>query len=286
MGSDDSSSRQGGRAARYFRHSVERRWNPHTIDLSSDVAAVDELSRREFTRLRGMVALFGAGEEAVTKDLAPLAIALDDKRDLQFVASHLNDEAIHAAFFERYWREVINASEKSRGLEQSDPTAERWFSPEYEELFARTESAMQRLLEADTPANRAHAYCHYHVTIEGILGQSGFYCALETFDGGSKDFPTLPGLVEGFSNIRRDEGRHVGFGVSKLKRLLDEDGVSFESVRTTVHDLSGLVEPIVELMGWKRGPGPNTADIVSYAADKRDERVDQLRSEVVQGIEK
>jgi ribonucleoside-diphosphate reductase beta chain len=260
---------------RYFRQAVERHWDPYAIDLTADRETLSDLSRSAFTQLRATLAMFGAGEEHVTEDLVPVAAVVDDDSDQRFVASHLYDEAKHAAFFERYWNDAVRPAAEARGLEPTAPTADRWFTDSYEEVFDRTEAAMNRLLEADTPANRARAFCHYHLTVEGVFGQTGFHAVESTF-GPETDGPSLPGLVEGFSGIRRDEGRHVGYGMDRLAALLERGAVKRSLVEETVMGLAEPVDAVVERMGWHRLPGPGSDDLVAFVAQQRRNRLQQL----------
>lgn len=260
---------------RYFRQAVERHWDPYDIDLAADRETLSDLSRSAFTQLRATLAMFGAGEESVTEDLVPVAAVVDEDRDQRFVASHLYDEAKHAAFFERYWADAIRPAEETRGLEPTAPTADRWFTDSYEDIFDRTEMAMHRLLEADTPANRARAFCHYHLTVEGVFGQTGFHAVESTF-GPETDGLSLPGLVEGFSGIRRDEGRHVGYGMDRLTALLRRGAVERSLVEETVMDLAEPVDAVVERMGWRRLPGPDSDDLVAFVTQQRRNRLQQL----------
>lgn len=135
---------------RYYRHAVEKHWDPHDIDLDADREALGDLDDAAFEGLKRALALFGAGEDAVAEDLAPLAVALDDFEDQLFITTQLYEEAKHSDFFDRYWREVIHAAEDDRGQEHSSPADERWFSDEYDELFERNEAAMAALLDEDT----------------------------------------------------------------------------------------------------------------------------------------
>ena len=70
-----------GRGTRYYRNAVERHWDPHDIALGTDrdrliehLRAVDE-PEAYFSAMRMGIARFGAGEQAVTEDLAPLSTA-------------------------------------------------------------------------------------------------------------------------------------------------------------------------------------------------------------------
>ncbi|WP_336344295.1 ribonucleotide-diphosphate reductase subunit beta [Halalkalicoccus ordinarius] len=281
-----SQSRSGGnalnvesRSYRYFRNAVERHWDPGTIDLSTDRERIEELDGATFDDLRRTLALFGAGEEAVTEDLAPLAVVLEDVEDQLYVTTQLYEEAKHADFFDRYWREVIGPAEEARGLDRSSPTDERWFFPAYHELFERNEAAMARLLETDSPENRARAYCHYHLTVEGILAQTGYYAVQTDYDGGTPGLPRLAGLVEAFARIRADEGRHVGFGMAKLTALIESGAVDADLVYGTVGDLLELTQEVAKTAAASEGgTGLGEDDLVAYAAEKHLHRMDQIET--------
>ena len=268
-----------GRSYRYFRNAVERHWDPYAIDLERDrenlLAAYESPERLD--AMKAGIAKFGAGEQAVTEDLAPLAVVLDDIDDQMFLTTQLYEEAKHTDFFDRYWREVIHPVEDERGLERSSPTADRWFNEPYWDLFERTEEAMARLLTDDTPENRARAYCHYHLVIEGILAQTGYYGMQTSYSGERfEELPHLPGLVEGFSQIRSDEGRHVGFGMAKLKELIGSGAVDAELVQETVDGLIPYVHGITNDERYATDVGIPDGELEEYGAEKHIERMSQI----------
>ncbi|ELZ03441.1 ferritin family protein [Natrialba asiatica] len=275
------------RANRYYRNAVERHWDPGEIELEEDVEnllayidAANEFTRTDWERTLNGIAKFGAGEDAVTEDLAPLATVLDDLDEQLFLTTQLYEEAKHADFFDRYWREVIWTVEDERGWDRSNPRADKWFNEPYVELFDRNRAAQYRLLEDDTPENRAKAYCHYHLTVEGILAQTGYY-GMQTSYGGEFDaLPHLPGLVEGFSKIRSDEGRHVGFGMNQLKKLI-ADGVDPSLVQETVDELVPLVQGITEDERFQPDDeseqvGLENGRLAAYALEKHTDRMQQI----------
>ena len=263
---------------RYYRNAVERHWDPGEIDLEVDKENIKELPDEGLDPLRRGLALFGAGEEAVTEDLAPLAVALEDISDQMFVTTQLYEESKHADFFHRYWKEVINPEEARRGMEESNPRDDEWFSDEYNQLFTENEEVMHRLLEDDTPKNRATAFCYYHMTIEGILGQTGYYGFQNNFGGEYEELPELPGLVEGFSKIRSDEGRHVGFGMWKLKQMVENGEVPGEFVTETVQNLAPRIQGVLTPPDDREPAelGMENEQLVSYALTKHTERMEQI----------
>jgi ribonucleoside-diphosphate reductase beta chain len=267
------------RSNRYFRNAVERHWDPYEIDLEQDEENLLEEggTEEEFDGMRAGIAKFGAGEQAVTEDLAPLAIVLDDIDDQMFITTQLYEEAKHTEFFDRYWREVIHHVEDERGWERSSPTDDRWFNEPYWELFERNEEAMTRLLTDDTPENRATAYCYYHLTIEGILAQTGYYGMQSSYSGERfPEVPHLPGLVEGFSLIRSDEGRHVGFGMARLKALVESGAVSVDRLRELVAEPIALTQRIVDAAVEAGEPGVGPAELAEYAAERHTQRMTQI----------
>ena len=281
------------RSNRYYRNAVERHWDPGEIDLERDVenltAFVEEAREeadepddpQQWYRLIAGIAKFGAGEDAVTEDLAPLACVLEDIDDQLFLTTQLYEEAKHADFFDRYWREVIWPVEDAMGWERSDPRDDLWFNEPYHELFDRNKKAQYRLLTEDTPENRAKAYCHYHLTVEGILAQTGYYGMQTSFGGEFEELPHLPGLVEGFTKIRSDEGRHVGFGMSQLKKLIAE-GVDPALIDETVEELLPLVQGITEDERFappedEEPVGLEEGELAAYAVQKHADRMAQIK---------
>jgi hypothetical protein len=88
---------------RYYRNAVSRHRDPVNVDVTADVDRVAKLDAAAFDSLRRTLALFRAGEEAVTEDLSPLAVVREDVNDQLFLTTQLYEEAKHAEFFHRYW---------------------------------------------------------------------------------------------------------------------------------------------------------------------------------------
>ncbi|MFB6166396.1 MAG: ribonucleoside-diphosphate reductase [Haloarculaceae archaeon] len=274
-------------AGGYFRNAVYRHWDPYE-DVPQELLEQDRErlldtegdAEERFDALRGTIALFGAGEEAVTEDLMPLGMVLEDINDQMFVSSQIYEEAKHTQFFDRYWREVINPVAEGHGYEVTNPTDQRYFPPEYVELFDRTEAAMRRLLEEDTPENRAKAYCHYHLVVESVLAQTGYYGLTARFSPGGPDVyeddldeVELDGLVEGINYVRSDEGRHVGFGMHKVRQLIHEEGVDESVVQETLSECLPLISEIVQANSIEE---VDQTPLVEYATDKLSRRIEIL----------
>ncbi|MFB6166239.1 MAG: ribonucleoside-diphosphate reductase, partial [Haloarculaceae archaeon] len=194
--------------------------------------------------------------------------------------SQIYEEAKHTQFFDRYWREVVNPVEEALDFEVTSPTDQRFYNDDYVELFDRNEAAMRRLLDEDTPETRAKAYCHYHLVVESVLAQTGYYGLQSSFsDGGADDvtireFPNLDGLVAGITRIRSDEGRHVGFGMHEVRSLIHDEGVDAAVVQETLQELMPFVAGIVRHSA--RGEATDPVPIIEYSRDKLTRRVEIL----------
>lgn len=259
---------------RYARLAFEGHWNPHAIDLETDAGAVLDVDRRSFTRLRGLLAQFGAGEQRVTESLAPLAFVLKGAGEQRFVATHLYDEARHASFFERYWESVVRPAETDRGLTPSSPTDDRWSSEAYRELFDRTADAMNALIDRDGATTRARAYCHYHLAVEGILADAAYRWIERRYGADTDATAALPGLVDGIRKVRRDEGRHVAFGLTRVERLIERGAVEEAVVIETLDDLASLIRRIVDSM--TEGVPEARSRLLDRVGAARRERLEQV----------
>ncbi|RRJ33118.1 ferritin family protein [Halocatena pleomorpha] len=277
----DPSSFAGG----YFRNAVYRHWDPYE-DIPEELLEQDrqrliahEMTEPAFDGLRRTLALFGAGEESVTEDLTPLLIVTEDVNKQMFLTSQLYEEAKHTQFFDRYWRDVIDPVAKERGFEVTAPTDQRYFNDDYVALFEKTEQAMNRLLTEDSPTSRARAYCHYHLIVESVLAQTGYYGIQSSYSPTGADLQGgdpvhLEGLIEGITRVRSDEGRHVGFGMHEVQRLIAEDDVDPEIVRSTLQELLGHVVGSLDY-GDSAGERPvDATPLIEYATEKTTRRIE------------
>src|SRR6185436_16710373 len=87
--------------------------------------------------------------------------------------------------------------------------------------LARKPEDLEALVEAVTL---------YHMVIEGMLALTGQHFILQY----NEEVGTLPGFVEGFNKIARDEHRHVAFGARFLRDMAQEDTRYAEAIQRTL----------------------------------------------------
>jgi len=239
------------RSNRYYRNAVERHWDPGEIDLEEDVEnllefieASESYDRQSWYGTLNGIAKFGAGEDAVTEDLAPPGAVLDNIDDQLFLTTQMYEEAKHADFFDRYWRRSSGRSKTNwAGSDRTPPRAvvqrpvHRTVRPQPEGAVPAARGGHAREPGEGVLPLPPHG--------RGILAQTGYYGMQTSYGGEFDELPHLPGLVQGFTKIRSDEGRHVGFGMNQLKKLIAE-GVDPAIVEGTVEELLPLVQGITE----------------------------------------
>jgi ribonucleoside-diphosphate reductase beta chain len=189
-------------------------WDPAAIDFGRDASDWRTLTDPERDLLLRLTALFQGGEEAVTLDLLPLigAVAADGQLEEEiYLTSFLWEEAKHVEFFRRFLDGVTG--------ERTD--LGRYHTPSYVALFGtELPVAMDRLRDDRTPAALARASVTYNMIVEGVLaetGYHGYYSALRRRG-------VLPAMQAGITEVKRDESRHLAYGVYLLSRLVAEHG--------------------------------------------------------------
>lgn len=202
-------------------------WNPSDIDLSKDKADWSTLKDDEKDLICRLLAMFVAGEEAVTLDLLPLiqVIAKEGRvEEEMFLTTFLFEEAKHTDFFRRFLDEVSIAA--------NDLT--RYHTDNYHYIFYNALPAALSTLETDSsPSALIRASVTYNMVVEGVLAETGyhaFFTMLERND-------LMPGLRIGISLLKQDESRHIAYGVYLLSRLVAEHPDEWDTLDTQMNSL-------------------------------------------------
>jgi len=197
--------------AKAKRHGI---WNPEDLDFRrdrEDWSRFTEVERDAFLRL---TSLFQAGEESVTLDLLPLIQTLAAEGRLEeemFLAAFLWEEAKHVDLFRRFLDEVAE--------EHGDLS--RYHSPSYRTIFYQElPRALGRLRQDASPEAQAEASVTYNLIVEGVLAEAGYHGYYEILERNE----LMPGMLEAVGHLKRDESRHLAYGVFLLSRLVAEHG--------------------------------------------------------------
>jgi ribonucleoside-diphosphate reductase beta chain len=210
-------------ASKYFQlysNSKRLAWDPAAIDLTRD-AADWAMIRRDYAteeyakQLHQLCAFFLAGEESVTNTLSPLLGAVARLKlgvDIEcFLTSQMYEEAKHFEFFARYFHEVL-------GEETAELINELTSAPQavlVDDLDATTDRVRRESEPVALRAALVEGVTHYMGVVEAMLARTGYVGASDALAARN----WLPGLQEGFRLIRRDEGRHVSFGIHFIRDM-------------------------------------------------------------------
>ena len=189
-------------------------WDPRAIDYTRDRRDWLRLGELERDVLLRLAALFGAGEESVTRELLPLirVIAREGRLEEEmFLAAFLWEEAKHVEAFRVFFDEVA----------ADDSDLSRFHTPSYRRIFYdELPAAMARLDSDPSPVALARASATYNMIVEGVLAETGYHVYYSILEG----HDILPGMLQVVGNLQRDESRHLAYGVHLLSRLVAEHG--------------------------------------------------------------
>ena len=202
-------------------------WNPSDIDFSKDKTDWSTLKDDEKDLILRLLAMFVAGEEAVTLDLLPLiqVVAKEGRvEEEMFLTTFLFEEAKHTDFFRRFLDEIAGVN--------MDLT--KYHADNYHQLFYNALPSALSALETDpSPSAQVRASVTYNMVVEGVLAETGyhaFFTMLERND-------LMPGLRKGISLLKQDESRHIAYGVYLLSRLVAEYPEEWDTLNEQMNNL-------------------------------------------------
>ena len=198
-----------------YRRWEGNNWSAMDIDMSADRAGWDGLSEIQRASAMWIYSMFFYGEDSVADNLSPYIDAAPREEQKYFLATQQVDEARHAIFFHRFFKEVIGAGDDiATTLKATEPHLD-WG---YRKVFDRLDRMAAELRRDRSLPKFAQAITLYHLIVEASMAQPGQHFIEDFFvkDG------SMPGFSEGMEHISRDEQRHIGFGVKVLSELIRE----------------------------------------------------------------
>jgi ribonucleoside-diphosphate reductase beta chain len=246
-------------------------WDPTLLDLERDREDWLRLGREEQGAILQITSLFQAGEEGVTLDLLPLIMAIAEEGRLEeelFLTTFLFEEGKHVEFFRRFLDEVCGADGDLHGFH----------TPSYRTIFYdELPAAMNRLRDDRSPEAQVRAAVTYNMIVEGVLAETGYhsyFLALERND-------LMPGLREGLTHVKRDESRHIAYGVHLLSRLVAGDPALWEVAETRMAELLPHALAFIEETFASYGPtspfGVRLDELSEFAQSQFEKRLDRIR---------
>jgi ribonucleoside-diphosphate reductase beta chain len=249
-------------------------WNPFEVDLERDKSQWAELADEDRALIYWVLAQLMVAEERITTKFSGLVGAYGDEEEAAFLATQQVDEARHMQFYARFQDEVVDSPDTvSAHVERARHEVTPAFRNIFDEALVQ---AHEKLVAAPQDlAAKVRFVAIYHLILEATLGLTTFNFATQYL----KREELLPGFVDGYSHIHRDETRHIGYGIWFLRESVREHDEAAEAVRETLRDLLPSVAEALGGAGNGSGPeierlGVSTDDVRSFALDGLTRRLD------------
>jgi ribonucleoside-diphosphate reductase beta chain len=235
-----------------------QQWSSHTIDFGKDREDWAALPEPQKQNLAWNLSSFFVGEERVTTQFTGLVAAYESQSEEAFLTTQQVDEARHAQHFNRLYEQVLGIDGT---FEDRLARAREDLNAPFLELFdVHLVDACDRLMtdRGDREA-KVDFVTTYHMIIEGTLALTGQYFLTDYCQKNG----ILPGFLEGFENISRDEHRHVAYGTWYLQQAARDPGL-----RRRIQEKILELVPVAAGVLIPTGQDPENYSILGYSSEE------------------
>jgi hypothetical protein len=201
-------------------------WDAYSVDLTTDAESFRRLSSRQQEAVKRVFGTIYCAESIVDDWMDRIVAAVPRQPEYEGMRAALmtqeHDERMHRGSLLRVATEVLGIP-----AAEADQVAKKYNNFVAEILFDRFEDEMRHLLRPNRPLEDLYtAIFIYGVLSEDVVANSDV--VIRRAKGNALyDLYDLPGMKEGQTNVRRDEGRHVRIAVLATHRFLEEfDGAA------------------------------------------------------------
>jgi ribonucleoside-diphosphate reductase beta chain len=220
-----------------------QQWQTQELDFSRDREDWHErISEEErFQRMYGLSSFF-IGEQKVAEELGPIMRAAPTEEQKIFLCTQIADEARHVRFFERFYREVgvLESDELGEMLAETSSHLNDNFGRLFDGMLKERTDRLS--VEPEDVEALVEAVTIYHMVIEGMLALTGQHFIMDF----NEREDTLPAFVEGFSNVARDEHRHVAFGSVFLREKARESERYKRAIQRTLEQALPVADGVLQ----------------------------------------
>ena len=219
-----------------------QQWQTQELDFSRDREDWNERfdDEERFQRMYGLSSFF-IGEQKVAEELGPIMRAAPTEDQRIFLCTQIADEARHVAFFDRFYAEVgvLESDQLAEMLAQTSEHLNENFGRLFDEMLKQRTDRLA--IEPEDTEALVEAVTIYHMVIEGMLALTGQHFIMDY----NESEGTLPGFVEGFQNVARDEHRHVAFGSVFLREKAHEDERYKQAIQRTLEEVLPVADGVL-----------------------------------------
>jgi len=241
-----------------------QQWQSHAIDFSPDRDHWEGLTQEQQEYMIWLLSSFFIGEERVTTQFSGLVMAYDDEQEESFLTTQQVDEARHAQFFDRFYREVLGFEQETVGerLQKVREELNEAFTKLFDEELV--EAGQRLIADPRDRGAKVDFVTTYHMVIEGTLALTGQHFITDYLE--NKEL--MPGFVEGFGNVARDEHRHVAYGTWFLSQTAGEDEEMARRMQDRLTELIPVAAGVLVPPGVEVG---EEYEILDYHSDQINE---------------
>jgi ribonucleoside-diphosphate reductase beta chain len=236
--------------AELYRLWERQQWSVQDLDFTQDRVDWHERIPEEerFQRMYGLSSFF-IGEQRVAAELGPMMRAAPDEEMRLFLCTQIADEARHVAFFDRFYSEVgvLESDNLNARLEETSAHLNPNFKTLFDDMLGSRVDRLAR--EPEDLETLVEAITLYHMVIEGMLALTGQHFIISY----NEENGTLPGFVEGFNNVARDEHRHVAFGARFLRDMARRDDRYREAIMRTLTEAGPAADGVLTPPWYEEG---------------------------------
>jgi ribonucleoside-diphosphate reductase beta chain len=220
-----------------------QQWAVQELDFTQDRIDWHERidAEERYARMYGLSSFF-IGEQRVAAELGPMMRAVPDEDMRIFLCTQIADEARHVAFFDRFYREVgvLEADDLGGRLAETSEHLNPEFGVLFDDMLKRRVDRLAT--EPEDLEALVEAVTIYHMVIEGMLALTGQHFIIDY----NEREGTLPAFVEGFTNIARDEHRHVAFGARFLRDMSQQDARYTAAIQRALAEVAPVAEGVLK----------------------------------------
>jgi ribonucleoside-diphosphate reductase beta chain len=150
-------------------------------------------------------------------------------------------EARHVAFFDRFYSEVgvLQAGSLEGRLAETSEHLNPDFGVLFDEMLRRRVDRLAQ--EPEDVEALVEAVTIYHMVIEGMLALTGQHFIISY----NESVGTLPAFVAGFTNVARDEHRHVAFGARFLRDMARKEDRYRDAIARTLAEVGPVAQGVL-----------------------------------------
>jgi ribonucleoside-diphosphate reductase beta chain len=233
-----------------YRLWERQQWSVQDLDFTQDRIDWHERIPEEerFQRMYGLSSFF-IGEQRVAAELGPMMRAAPDEEMRVFLCTQIADEARHVRFFDRFYAEVgvLESDDLNARLQETSEHLNPNFGVLFDEMLASRVDKLAR--DPGDLETLVEAVTLYHMIIEGMLALTGQHFIISY----NEENGTLPGFVEGFNNVARDEHRHVAFGARFLRDMARKDDRYRNAITRTLTEAGPAADGVLVPPWYEEG---------------------------------